>query len=374
MIRRFPARHLIPVLIWILAGTTGGALFNALRVPVGWLLGAMLASMLLGLVVRPPGAACNGGTMAGQWIIATMTGSAFSMGALRDGLPYVGTLMLLIVFTSSLCLLNGWLLQRLAGVDAATGFLGSLPGAAAAVVGMAADMKVDLFMVTMLMYIRVILITALVPLVLTFWSGGMGVAAAGGEGRAFAEITPSMALVSILLAGLVAMAASRLRLPSPNFLPPFLFFALFRAIFPEIQLGLPAPVFTVGLLLLGASVGARFELKRVLQLWHPALIQSGLVLGLLAACMASGYVFHRLTGVDLLTAVLGTTPGGKEAMVALSMALGGNVELVIVMQTVRWLVILLAGPVVAVWMARKSGWPHVGTARTTEGEETYEHQ
>lgn len=355
---------LVHWLIWGAVAFGGGWLFDAWGLPVGWLLGPMVASMLLAMVLPPPSGLDRQGSMVGQWIIGTMMGASFSVGALRSGLPYVPVLLGLIVFTAGLCLLNGWLLQRWAGVDATTGFLGSLPGAAAASVALAADLKADQFLVVMLMYIRVLLIILLVPLLLSPWLGGDVLTEAGGGGRTFVSPEPLFVLLSVVLAVGVAWLGRRRRIPSANYIGPFVLFLLLGGLFPGLRLGLPPACFPLGMLLLGVSVGARFDLKRFRRLWRIALIQMGLVCGLLLACLGAGYVFHVATGVDFLTAVLCTTPGGKESMTALSIEIGGNVELVIVMQTVRWLLVMFLGPALALWMAGRVG----GRTATPPGE------
>ncbi|MDX9979539.1 MAG: AbrB family transcriptional regulator [Lentisphaeria bacterium] len=358
-------RPLVPIvrwLVWGLVAVAGGWLFDVLRLPVAWLLGPMVTAMILSMLLAPPPGIERNGSTVGQWIIGTMMGASFSLTALRAGLPHIPVLLGLIVFTAGLCLLNGWLLQRLAGVDATTGFLGSLPGAAAASVALAADLKADQFMVVMLMYIRVLLIILLVPVILSPWVDTETVAGGGRGGRVFVSPAPWFSVLSLALAVGVAWLGRRARIPSANYLGPFVLFLFLKNLLPELRLGLPSPCFRLGMLLLGVAVGARFDLNRFRQLWRPALIQVGLVCGLLLACLGAGYVFHRATGVDLLTAVLCTTPGGKESMTALSIEIGGNVELVIVMQTVRWLLVMFLGPALALWMAGRVGGTKIAQA------------
>lgn len=331
----------------------GALLFSALGVPVAWLLGAMLSSMALTMVLSPPKFGRPQGMMLAQLIIGMIMGARFSLEALQTGLVYAPALIALLVFTGALCMLNGHLLQKLAGVDYQTSFLGSLPGAASAVVAMSSGLKADQLMVTVLTYVRVLLITILIPLImsLVFVDPVTDASLLGAESDSGASI-PFVGLTALVgLAG--ALIARRTPIPSPNFLGPFLLVMLLKIIFPELPLGLPAPSLNLGLLLLGCSVGMGFELTRLRHYWKPALVQVGLIIGLLAACLAAGYGFHLVTGVDMLTAILGTTPGGMQSMVALSISMGGNSELVLTMQTLRWLLILFLGPWMATWVARR---------------------
>jgi hypothetical protein len=266
-------------------------------------------------------------------------------------MDHLAPLLALIVFAGAICLFNAWLLRTWAGVDGTTAFLGTLPGGAAAVVAMSAELDVDRLLVTVLMYVRVILVIVLTPLILAAVFLDGPVRTAPVSVLAMQPAADTIAL-TVLLALAGALAARPARLPSPNFLGPFLLMMILKIAFPALRLGLPEALFPVGLLLLGGAIGMPFDLRRVAAVWKPALIQVGLVTMLVVACMAAGYAFHRCTGVELLTAVLGATPGGKEAMIATSIAMGGNVEMVMTMQTLRYMLVLLLGPSLAAWMAR----------------------
>jgi hypothetical protein len=101
------------------------------------------------------------------------------------------------------------------------------------------------------------------------------------------------------------------------------------------------------MLLVGLSIGLRFDWQTARKLLKAVLIEAGLLIALILLCLAAGYAFHLLTGVDIMTAVLGSTPGGMQVMIASAVELGGNSGLVLAMQMTRLLIILLIGP----WLA-----------------------
>src|SRR5690606_22485260 len=72
-------------------------------------------------------------------------------------------LMVIVAFTVGLSMLNGYLLWRWAGVERAAGFLGSIPGAATAMVVMSADMGVDPRLVAIIQHLRVLGVAVIVP-------------------------------------------------------------------------------------------------------------------------------------------------------------------------------------------------------------------
>ncbi len=343
----------LTILLWLGLSLLGALGLGALRVPVGWLLGPMLISMAISRPLALPERERKTVTTIGQWIVSSIMGARFSIEAVTGDMSYVLPMAAVIVLTGALCLFNGHLLRRWAGVDDATAFLGSLPGAASAVVAMSAELKVDRLMVAILTYVRVILLIVLTPLALSLIFGVQQLAPS--ERITSAAISPSLPMqgLTVLLALGGAWIARRLRIPSPNFMGPFLTIMLLKILIPSLNPGLPASFLQFGLLLLGASIGVQFNLGRLRHFARPASIQAGLIIALMGACMAAGYAFHRMTGIDLPTAIMGTTPGGKEAMIAMSMDMGAHIEMVITLQTMRWLLVLFAGPPLAVWMAKR---------------------
>ncbi|HLS90453.1 MAG TPA: AbrB family transcriptional regulator, partial [Limnochordia bacterium] len=266
-----------------------------------------------------------------------------------------------------LSMLNGLLLQRWAGVDPATGFLGSIPGAASSIVAISPDLGADPRLVALLQYLRVLLVALSVPFVveqlvprLAGLAGGgalplalppevppsiarTGAGGVDGAGGLFGPLT-YLLLPAYALAG---WALGRwLRLPSASFLGPFIVAAAGTFILGPVPF--PDWLFNAALLVLGAWIGVQFDGPFIRRLGRVALVKSILVLLLVAATAAIGYAFSRLLGINPVTALLASSPGAMEAMVALSLKLGAHTPLVISMQMVRFLAMLLAGP----WIAR----------------------
>lgn len=343
-------RHRIPGLLPLLAGAgLTGWLFARAGVPVGWLLGPMAAGVIVSIRQGRPQALSPAFQLVGQVLLGLAIGTGFSLETLKvagvHALPLAGVVLL----TGALSLGNGYLLWRWAGVDRATGFMGSLPGAASSMVAMSAELGAEPVMVAVLQYLRLMLVIFLAP-PLAAW---LFPVSAAGAATAIASGLPAAApVVNLLLlttAGLGGLLAARLlHLPSPSFLGPVLGVVLLSWSL-GLQLQLPAPAFALGLLLVGLSIGRRFDLSMARQLGKAALIETGLVIILILVSLVVGRLFHSVTGVDTMTAVLGSTPGGMEVMVASAVDLGADLGLVLAMHMTRWFMILLIGP----WVTRR---------------------
>lgn len=343
-------RQLIPRFV---GAVVLGWLFDSLHVPVGWLLGPMVAGILFVAWSGRPQPLRPGYSMAGQAILGVASGVGFPLATLKLAAVHGAPLVLAVVITGGLSLLNGYLLWRWAGVDRATGFMGSLPGAASSMVAMSDEMGADAVVVAVLQYLRLLLVVFLAPLAV----GAVFPAQSAGAAVATADALPMApwwlnGLILVASAGLGAQVGRRLKLPSPTFLGPFLVSLPLTWTLPY-HFAMPAPLFAVGLLLLGLSIGVRFDVPMARRLGKVALIESALVIGLIGGCLLIGWLFHLWTGVDTMTAVLGSTPGGMEVMISSALQLGGDPGLVLAMQMTRYLLILLIGPWTAVRLVGK---------------------
>jgi hypothetical protein len=324
-----------------------GISFSWLHVPVGWLLGPMLVGIAYAIIQGSRQPLPPGFKMVGQVIIGIVTATRFSPETLSVATTYALPLLLCVFTTGSLSMFNGYLLSRWAGIDRATAFLGFIPGAASSIVAMSEEMGADALTVALIQYVRVLLVVLLMPAAASLLfpvNPGTQVAAP----VAITNNLPSLPIILNLLVlavcgGLGVWGGRRLRLPSSGFLGPFIVGLVTFWILPY-QLQVPQFLFCAGLLLVGLSIGVQFDWQIAQKLLKAVLIEVGLVILLILSCLAVGYEFHVVTHVDTITAVLGFTPGGIEAMVATVMQLGGDTGLVLAMQLTRMLSILLIAP------------------------------
>jgi len=97
---------------------------------------------------------------------------------------------------------------------------------------------------------------------------------------------------------------------------------------------------------IGATLGAYFELAPLTALGGRWLPVGLVVAGTLAASLLAGMLVAAATGLDLPTALLGLVAGGASGIVTMSDELGADARLVAVMQYARVLVVVLLAPLV----------------------------
>jgi len=324
-----------------------GISFSWLHVPVGWLLAPMLVGIAYAIIQGSRQPLPPAFKMVGQVIIGIFTATRFSPETLSVATTYALPLLLCVFTTGSLSMFNGYLLSRWAGIDRTTAFLGFIPGAASSIVAMSEEMGADALTVALIQYVRVLLVVLLLPTTASLLfpvNPGTQVAAPVAMTNNLPSLPIILNLLVLAVCGVLGVwGGRRLRLPSSGFLGPFIVGLVTFWILPY-QLQVPQFLFCAGLLLVGLSIGVQFDWQIAQKLLKAVLIEVGLVILLILSCLAVGYEFHLVTHVDTITAVLGFTPGGIEAMIATVMQLGGDTGLVLAMQLTRMLSILLIAP------------------------------
>ena len=129
-----------------------------------------------------------------------------------------------------------------------------------------------------------------------------------------------------------------------------------------VQIELP-PVLLAGCYaLIGWSVGLRFTpaILRHAARALPSVLAS--MLALIAICGGFAVLLVWLAGVDPLTAYLATSPGGADSVAIIAANSAVDVPFVMAMQIGRLLVVMLTGPALARFIARKSGVVDVAPA------------
>lgn len=333
-----------------------GYLFSLIGLPIPWLLGPMAAGVVAAIAGGRPIELPKGLQGAALCVLGVSVGLNFSPDALRLLGADLPALMLTIAVTIVLSMVNGWMLSRWAEVDPASGFLGSVPGAASGMVAMSAELGADARVVAVLQYVRMLTVAFLSP-AMTEWLFPLSAypPTESVAPVAQASLLPEpFGVPAVLLVGwLGSIAGRKVGLPAGNFLGAILSTLLLTwtgVTHPT----LPTPLFAGALLAIGISVGVQFDIATIRRIRRAAVIEVAQIMGLMAVSLGMGYWLARVTEIDLRTAVLGTVPGAMEAQVALAFSMGVNAPVVVAMHTIRVLILILIGPWIASRLSRSA--------------------
>jgi len=331
-----------------LVGVPSAALFAALVV------GIALALLSWGpaRVPRPLGLAAQG--TLGVYIGTMVQDDA--LAALGDDWAIV---LGIGVSTLLLSVAAGALLGVRRDVTPLTGSLSLVAGGASGLVAIARELGGDDRVVAVLQYLRVGLITASMPVVVTLIyhaDRSRPPAADPGQDPTAPWYLSVGMLVALVLVG--STFGRLIRLPGAGLLGPL---ALTVALeISGLSYGLSVPVVLVqaGYALIGWQAGLAFtrESLRAVGRLLPAAVALIVLLGVATAGL--GVLLSRVADLTLLEGYLATSPGGVYAVLATAVETGSNVTFIIAAQVVRILLMLFAAPLLArvvVWAGARFG-------------------
>lgn len=311
-----PSRtKILNVLETTVIGTTGGALFLLASLPGGLISGAMVAVGIASIAGRP----LSLPPILIQTVLVLLgisLGSLMSRQLLQHMSTYPLTIGLLALATFCSTFGSSFYLQHVHGWDRTSAFLAGSPGALSQITMLAIEKGADVSAIAVVQTIRVILLTAALPLILAL----TGIAPPSPPIVATAIASP------LELAELIAAAiAAALLLRLIKFPACWMFGAMVGSGILHgsglIEGGLPPWARGIALIGIGALIGTRFARMKAHILFshvHAALGSFAIAIVISAIFIA---VIVLVTPVRFANIIVAFAPGAMDAMLALSLTL-----------------------------------------------------
>ena len=295
-------------------GTAGGVLFLFAHLPGGLISGAMVATAIATIAGRPL-AVPPIVTQIVLVVLGISIGSVVSRQLVQHVSAYPLTIGLLAVATFCSTFASSLYLQRVHGWDRTSAFLAGSPGALSQITILAVERGADLPAIAVVQTMRVIILTAALPLVLA----ATGILAATPS-VTFATASPLQLTILVLASLALALALRLLKFPvSWMFGAMIASSALHGA--GLVDGGVPLWVRSVALVGIGALIGSRFarmkprvligHINAALGSFAVAILISGIFVAIIALT----------TQVRLSDTVVAFAPGAMDAMLALALTL-----------------------------------------------------
>jgi uncharacterized protein len=327
-----------PVVVALTVGLIGGWTALKLGVPLGALIGALLAVAAL----RPLGvraAAPESVRKTGQLVIGTAIGLHFTP---EVATRVVADLPLLTGAAAFLILAGGAFglaLARFSGVDARTGWFSSLPGGAAEMTALAIRHGGRPATVALTQSTRVIVVVVVVPAVVTLAYGAGGDGADHGATGVFRPLGLAAMLGASFICGFIL---DRLRFPN-GYLFGGMGVGMALAVAQLDVSAMPAALTDGAQWLLGTVLGCRFHRGDA---WPGRRFLIGTLLTT-AALIAVGWGVALLLGprlgMDAATGILAAAPGGMAEMSITAQVLGLSIPTVTAWHLLRIVLVTSLG-------------------------------
>jgi membrane AbrB-like protein len=326
-----------------------------LGVPSAALFAALVVGIVLALVAWAPRRVPRRAGLAAQGALGVYIGTMVhhdAFGALGSRWPIV---LAVAVGTLALSVVGGALLGLHRVVSPLTGALALVAGGASGLVAIARELGGDERVVAVVQYLRVALITASMPVVVTL----VYHATKATHQPPVAESASLPWYLSVPLIAAIVFAGAAggrfVRMPGAGLLGPMAMTIALELAGLSFGLAVPAVVVQVSYMLIGWQAGLTFtrESVRALAGILPTVIS--LIVALSVAAAGLGVVLSDVTGGSGLDGYLATSPGGIYAVLATAVETGSNVTFVIAAQVIRVLLMLFTAPLVAHVFQRFSG-------------------
>src|ERR1700722_10101214 len=303
------------VLETLAIGSIGGALFLVLHLPGGLITGAMIAVGVAAIAGRPlmmPAIM----TQAVLVLLGISLGALMSRQLLQHVSAYPLTIALLALATFCSTFGSSLYLQRVHGWDRTSAFLAGSPGALSQITILAIEKGADVSAIAVVQTMRVIILTAALPLLLTL----TGIAPAAAPTLATAIASP-LELTELVAASVAVSLLLRLiRFPASWMFGAMIGSSLLHGA-GLVEGGLPPWVRGVALVGIGALIGSRFaRMKPKTLLSHVNAALGSFAIAILISAIFVA-VIALTTAVRFSDVVVAFAPGAMDAMLALALTL-----------------------------------------------------
>jgi membrane AbrB-like protein len=307
---------LLRLLETLAIGTLGGAALAYAGIPAGFLSGAMILVAIAALAGRPvlipPPLA-----RIVFVLIGISLGGAVTPETLRGVATWPLSVVLLCIGMTCATCASALYLRKVHGWDMLSALFGSAPGALSQVIAYATQYHSDLRGIAIVQTIRVVILTAGLPVALSVF----GLIPAAPAARASAGMdSPVEIAILLAVSTLAALLAHALRFPGGLIFGAMLASALLHGT-GFIHAVMPSWVVSAVMVVLGALTGSRFANTDIRVLLGHALAALGSfsVAVMVVAVFAGGAAL--IVDLKLSDIVVSYAPGALDAMMILALAL-----------------------------------------------------
>ncbi len=313
------------MLLALVLGTLCAIGVKALGLPLPWLMGPLLVTSTAAIAGwKPFGHVLGvpaGARLVAIPVLGVAIGGAFTPEILASAGHWWPSVLAIAVYIPLAQMMGFRLARRIAPIDPATAFYGTMPGGfiESAVLGEAAD--ADLALLMMMQFLRLVICIVLIPVGFSLWQGApVGSAAGVVLGGAAHPLLPADWAILTVAGAAGATLGYLVRLPAYVITGPILASAAVH-LAGWVQGGPPWWLVAGVQIIVGANLGVRFAGRSPRVILTAARISGVTVTATLGLAVLFAALLHRAVGESWEAVFLAFAPGGltEMSLIALSM-------------------------------------------------------
>ncbi|MBL4938225.1 AbrB family transcriptional regulator [Clostridium sp. YIM B02515] len=350
------------LILTILVGFMGGIIALRLKVPAGAMVGSMIFTaafnIATGRVFMPQDVKVVTQIAAGAFI-----GAGITRKDVVDLKFVIKPAVLMVLSMILLDLLMGYIMYKVTGVDLTTCLFASAPGGIVDMSLISSDMGADTSKVAILQMIRLLIVFIVLPPMMKMIHSKLykdeilntareeAVCTDSAKADKFIENRKKLSkdrtinlLITLLTALIFGFIGFELKIPAGA-----MTFAMIAAGTLNIFTGrgyMPLNLRRATQVFAGILIGGRMTYTDVIALKSvivPAII---MLVGIIFVNFCIGFFISRIGGIEIVTALLASAPGGVSDMALIAKDLGGDAPKVAIMQLARYVCIIAFFPVI----------------------------
>lgn len=328
-------------LLALAIGSAGGFLFAYLRLPLPWMMGAMIATTvcsIAGLNIGLPSSV----RMAMVAILGVMLGSAFSPALLDHIGKWAISVTGLLVYGVVALILVLVFLRRFARYDPVTAYFSSSPGGLNEMVIVGKAMGGDERIIALTHASRILIVVMIIPFLFRVFGDYHPQPGMLPAGSGFDLPVHEWALMAgcAVFGPIIAM---RLKLPAAPLLGAMVL-SMAIHLTGLSESAPPSMLIAAAQVVLGTGVGCRFAGTAVSEVLKIIRTSFGASVILLVTAVGAGFLLQDITGLPWYVLVLAYAPGGLAEMSMVALGIGQDVAFVATHHLFRIAFIVILAP------------------------------
>lgn len=322
-------------------GSAGGFLFAYLKLPLPWMMGAMVATTvcsIAGLNIGLPSSV----RMAMVAILGVMLGSAFSPALLDHIGKWAISVTGLLVYGVVALFLVLVFLRRYARYDPVTAYFSSSPGGLNEMVIVGKAMGGDDRIIALTHASRILIVVMVIPFMFRMFGGYHPQPGMLPPGSGF-DLPPHEWAFMAGCAVIGPIIAMRLKLPAAPLLGAMVL-SMAVHLTGLSKSAPPSMLIAAAQVVLGTGVGCRFAGTAVSEVLKIIRTSFGASVILLVTAVGAGFLLQDITGLPWYVLVLAYAPGGLAEMSMVALGIGQDVAFVATHHLFRIAFIVILAP------------------------------